>query len=83
LIKFVHVVKYVAWNVILGSVLLTLGASYTPRFFVTISMVVLIGASMAIKVSLSSFYMFGYWFTYRSGNRDPIISCKSRVDAIV
>jgi hypothetical protein len=46
-------------------------------------MVVLIGASMAIKVVLSSVYMLGYWFNYRSGNRDPIISCKSRVEAIV
>lgn len=83
LIKFVHVVKYVAWNVIIGSVMLTLGASYTPRFFVTITMVVLIGASMAIKVVLSCIYMIGYWMTYRSGNRDPIISCKSKVNAIV
>lgn len=67
LIKFIHVVKYVAWNVILGSVLLTLGASYTPRFFITITMVVLIGTSMAVKVFLSCFFMVGYWFYYRNG----------------
>lgn len=78
-----HVVKYVAWNVILGSVMLTLGASYVPRFFVTITMVVLIGASMSIKVALSSIYMIGYWISYRSGNKDAILTNKSRVNAIV
>ena len=83
LIKFIHVVKYVAWNVILGAVLLTLGASYTPRFFITITMVVLIGVSMSIKVFLSCIYMVGYWFYYRSRAEQPTISMKSRIDTML
>lgn len=68
LIKFVHVIKYVSWNVILGVVLLTLGATYTPRFFVTIIMVILIGVSMSVKVILACFYMLGYWCKYSRSN---------------
>lgn len=68
LIKFVHVIKYVSWNVILGCVLLTLGSSYVTRFFVTIVMVVLIGVSMSVKVFLSCIYMLLYWCKYHKSS---------------
>lgn len=60
LLKFVHVTKYVIWNILLASVLLTLGSSYTARFFVTIGMVILIGMSMSIKVFVGVIYMLYY-----------------------
>lgn len=80
LIKFVHVVKYVVWNVILGVVLLTLGASYIPRFFVTIIMVILIGVSMGVKVVLACLYMLGYWCKYRTREGRPAVIFESRID---
>jgi len=60
LLKFVHVTKYVIWNILLASVLLTLGSSYTARFFVTIGMVILIGISMSVKVFVGVIYMLYY-----------------------
>lgn len=83
LIKFVHVIKYVIWNVILGVVLLSLGSSYVPRFFVTIIMVILIGVSMSVKVVLACFYMLGYWCKYVSSKKSPAITSESRISDIV
>ena len=71
LIKFVHVGKYVIWNIIVGSVLLTLGSSYTPRFMVTLVMIGLIGGTLGIKIIVAVFYMFIYW----CGN----VTCKDPV----
>jgi len=82
LIKIVHVVKYVVWNVILGVVLLTLGASYTPRFFVTIIMVVLIGVSMSVKVLLACFYMLVYWCKYHHKDGLPNLGVESRITKV-
>lgn len=71
LIKFVHVAKYVIWNIIVSAILLTLGASYAPRFFVTIIMVVLIGFTMLIKVLIAVAYMFSYWCRNRCCSANP------------
>lgn len=82
LIKVLHVSKFVIWNVILSVILLTLGADYKNRFFVTFIMVILIGLSMSIKVLIGSFYLIKYW----CGNlckekRTPDLSIKSRIDS--
>lgn len=85
LIKFVHVAKYVIWNIILSSVLLTLGASYGPRFFVTISMVVLIGLSMSIKVLVAAVYMSKYWCTSSccEDKKPPQLRSESRIGNLI
>lgn len=83
LIKFVHVAKYVIWNIVLGVALLSLGSSYTPRFIVTIIMVVLIGLSMSLKVVLSAVYMLKYWCSSRGGNKEPTINTNSRIGKLV
>jgi chitin synthase len=82
-IKFVHVVKYVLWNVILGAVLLTLGSNYVPRFFVTIIMVALIGLTISLKVLLACMYMLIYWCKYVSKKPNPVINSESRIGHIV
>ena len=63
-LKYVHVLKYVVWNVVFGAVLLTLGSGYTPRFFVTIGMVAIISLVMFIKILLACLYMIKYWCVY-------------------
>ena len=68
------------WNVILGVVLLTLGASYIPRFFVTIIMVCLIGVSMSVKVVLACVYMLVYWCKYHTKEGTPTLTYKSSID---
>lgn len=83
LIKFVHVIKYVSWNVILGATLLTLGSSYISRFFVTIVMVVLIGVSMSVKVLLSCIYMLLYWCKYSRKQGQPRITSESQIKKVV
>jgi hypothetical protein len=60
LIKFVHVGKYVLWNIICGVVLLSLGASYLPRFFITIIMIGLMAFSLALKIIIGIGYMIKY-----------------------
>jgi hypothetical protein len=67
----VHVAKYVIWNIVLGVILLSLGSSYTPRFMVTIVLVVLIGVSMSLKVVLAAVYMIMYWCCNRSDKKKP------------
>ena len=69
LIKFVHVAKYVMWNIILSAVLLTMGASYAPRFYVTVIMIAIIGVSMSIKILVSIVYMIVYKCKSCSGSR--------------
>lgn len=59
-IKYIHVSKYVIWNVIIGAVLLTLGANYVTRFWVTFGMVCLILSTMGIKVFVGIMYMVFY-----------------------
>ena len=83
MVKFVHVAKYVIWNIILSAVLLTLGASYVPRFWVTFGMVCLIGATMAIKVLIAVLYMIYYKFKSPSLNKNPSLSSNSRIKDIM
>lgn len=80
LLKFLHVTKYVVWNIVFASILLTLGSNYTARFFVTIIMVVIIGMSMSLKVFVGIIYMFYYKCKSCSfGNKKPNINIKSTV----
>ena len=60
LIKFIHVAKYVFWNIIVGAIILSLGSSYTPRFFITIAMMVIMSSSLALKIVVGIVYMIKY-----------------------
>ena len=82
LIKFVHVIKYVIWNVILAAVLLTAGADYVTRFWVTFGMVCLIGLSMGVKVVIGVLYMIYYLCKRPSISDEPNVKCVSRIESI-
>lgn len=60
LIKLVHVAKYVIWNIILAAVLLTLGAGYEFRFYITLVLVSTIAVSISMKVIVGICYMLAY-----------------------
>ena len=60
LIKFIHVGKFVIWNIIVASLLLTLGNNSLYRFWVTFGLVCIITATQAIKVIIGMFYMLYY-----------------------
>jgi chitin synthase len=60
LIKFVHVSKYVFWNIIVSVIILSLGSSYTPRFFITITVVVIMASSLSVKILIGVIYMIKY-----------------------
>jgi hypothetical protein len=60
LLKFVHVGKYVFWNIVIGVLILSFGSSYTPRFFITIIMVGLMASSLGIKIFVGCIYMIKY-----------------------
>ena len=80
LIKFIHVAKYVIWNILISSVLMTLGSSYASRFFVTIGMVILIGLSMSLKVFVGVYYMIAYRIkTCCYGDKEPRATSASSI----
>lgn len=60
LIKFLHLAKFVIWNIIISTAALTLGAYYVQRFFITMGMACLIAALLLIKVFVAVFYMISY-----------------------
>lgn len=64
LIKMVHVAKYVIWNVILSAVLLTLGAGYKTRFYVTLGLLGVIAVSFSVKATIGIGYMVYYKCRY-------------------
>lgn len=57
LIKMVHVTKYVIWNVILSSALLTLGAGFITRFYVSLVILGIIALSFFIKAVVGICYL--------------------------
>lgn len=83
LLKFVHISKYVIWNIILASVLLTLGEGYATKFWVTFGMVCLIGSTMAIKVFVGIFYFLVYKCRSNYALKEPKINVRSRIDNLV
>ena len=60
LVKLMHVAKYVIWNTIVTSVLLTLGGNYITRFWVTFGLVCIIVFTLFFKVFIGLFYMLYY-----------------------
>lgn len=60
LIKFIHVSKYVFWNIVVAAIILSFGSSYTPRFFITIIMIGLMGTSLSVKIVIGLLYMIKY-----------------------
>jgi len=62
IIKYIHVTKYVIWNIIIGTALVSLGASYQPRFFITIIMIGLMGLSLSLKIFIGIIYVLNYKF---------------------
>lgn len=84
MIKFVHISKYVIWNVIVATCLLTLGASYIPRFFVTFVIVIIIGVTISVKVIIGVFYMIIYWCRTTSfSKKTPVLKTDSRIERLI
>lgn len=80
----VHVAKYVIWNIILATVLLTLGSGYEFRFFITLALVAMIAVTISVKVVIGVFYMLAY----KCGNscmeqKKPKLNEESRIGSII
>lgn len=60
LLKMVHVGKFILWNIVMSGVLLSVGSSYKPRFFITIIMVSVIALTLAFKIIVALVYMVAY-----------------------
>lgn len=60
LIKYIHVSKFMIWNLVVGVILLMVGADYQPRFFITIIMVSLMALTLSVKIIIALLYMIGY-----------------------
>ena len=59
-IKYIHVTKYVLWNIAAGAALLSFGSSYIPRFFITIVFIGIITFTLAIKILIGALYTIFY-----------------------
>jgi hypothetical protein len=80
LIKMVHVAKYVIWNVVLSAVLLTLGAGYKTRFYVSLAVLGLIAVSFSVKALVGIAYMIVYKCkNLCSSAKKPEISTDTRI----
>jgi hypothetical protein len=60
IIKYIHVSKYVIWNIIVGVIALSFGSTYTSRFFITIVLIAIMGSTLAIKILVGLWYMIKY-----------------------
>ena len=83
LIKFVHVAKYVIWNIILSAVLLTLGSNYAPRFYVTVIMIAIIGSTMSLKIVVAVIYMLIYRCKTCGGEKQPLAKTDSQIRSTI
>jgi hypothetical protein len=83
LIKFIHIAKYFIWNIIIAAILLTLGANYDRRFYVTLVMIFLVFSSMFVKVFIGIIYMLIYKCRSPSLSRTADLSTTSRIDEII
>jgi len=59
-IKYIHIMKYIIWNIVVGTVIITLGSSYKPRFFITIIMIAIISFCLSIKILVGIIYTLIY-----------------------
>lgn len=64
-IKYIHVFKFVFWNIIMAAVLLSVGGgqdkeSFTPRFYLTLGIMCLLAFTLLMKVLLGTIYMIQY-----------------------
>ena len=71
LIKLIHVAKFVIWNTIVASVLVTLGSDPQMRFWVTFVLVCIITSTQSIKVLIGMLYMLYYKCTGPSLRKKP------------
>lgn len=59
-IKFIHVSKFVLYNILVAFFLLLFGDNYVVRFWMTFSIMILLGTTLVFKVLLGAIYLIGY-----------------------
>lgn len=86
LIKFIHVSKYVFWNIIVAAIILSFGSSYTPRFFITIIIIAIMGTSLSLKILIALLYMIKYKLSNSMccvDERPPRLEERSRIQDVI
>jgi hypothetical protein len=86
LIKFVHVAKYVFWNIVVSALILSFGSSYTPRFFITLVMIGIMGTSLSLKILIGILYMIKYKLSNClccGREEDPQLKERSRMQDLI
>lgn len=59
-IKLIHVSKFVLYNILVAFLLLLFGDNYVVRFWMTFSIMILLGTTLVFKVLLGAVYLIGY-----------------------
>jgi hypothetical protein len=62
-IKYIHISKYFFWNIVVGSLLLTFGASYAARFYITFSLMAILVITQLLKTITGLIYNISYNFS--------------------
>lgn len=84
MIKMLHVIKFVIWNVLFSAALLSLGTDYKTRFYVSLGVLGLIASSFFIKAFVGMGYMVAYKFrTFSFSEKKPRLNGRSRVSEII
>ena len=83
LIKYIHVVKYLIWNLILAAVLCSLGEYQQYKFWLTFALVTMVGLTLIIKTFIGLIYLLVYRCRSFGLSNDPRIDIPSRVNQII
>jgi hypothetical protein len=64
-LKYIQVYKFIFWNIILGTVAISLGSEYSPRFFISLVLLSAILFVSVFKIILGVIYLLKYAFCKR------------------
>lgn len=67
-IKIIHVSKMVFWNAVVGFLLLFFANSYVTRFWLTFVVMIILGATLTIKVLIGLIFIIKYKCCCNSSN---------------
>lgn len=59
-IKFIHVSKFVLYNIVVAFILLIFGDEYVARFWITFLIMILLAVTLGIKAILATIYLISY-----------------------
>jgi chitin synthase len=64
-LKYIQVWKFIFWNMVVGVLIVSFGDSYTPRFFISFILLIILLFTMVVKIIIGLIYLIHYACTKR------------------